>query len=151
MCLVTFQKWKQIQVIKMMSSKSRRGINKADNWRNGLHYYCTPESVLKEFWAKLPVCGSYHMGTVVVWNQPIFEGVLYIYFYRNWCQINFMVFAKKIEDYSLCNNIEYVVSISNKVVKLLFLSRWKMHIKHVEVHQILAEVLSSLKRISSAH
>ena len=62
-----------------------------------------------------------------------------------------MVFAKKIEDYSLCNNIEYVVSISNKVVKLLFLSRWKMHIKHVEVHQILAEVLSSLKRISSAH
>ena len=34
--LLTFLKWKQIQVIKMMSCNSRRGINKADNWRNGI-------------------------------------------------------------------------------------------------------------------
>ena len=33
MYLVTFLRWKQIQVIKMMSCNSRRGINKADNWR----------------------------------------------------------------------------------------------------------------------
>ena len=59
------------------------------------------------------------MGTDVIWNQPIFEGLLNFFFHK--LELD-KLFAKKkpLRLYSLGNNIEYVLMQveSNKVVKL---------------------------------
>ena len=75
MYIVTFLKWKQIQVIKMMSGNSRRGINKADNWRNHVEFpfQFFERTVNKRYFLKvLNLYKSVHRLNPQDWNQNDF-------------------------------------------------------------------------------
>ena len=73
----------EIQVIKKMSCNSRRGINKADNWRKGFTKkitWNTDPSLFDEFFWRF----NFSLPYFREWNMWKFSFIMAIYYFINW-------------------------------------------------------------------